>query len=75
MKFEIIEDDDNIYPGQHLYHIPSQAIILCTAFTGETIRGFLNGRLMEDKKETFKKVLITKNGKKSSVGGCKGCGG
>ena len=75
MKFEIIEDDDNIYPGQHLYHIPSQAIILCTAFTGKTIKGFLNGRLMEDRKETFKKVLITRDDKKSSVGGCKGCGG
>lgn len=74
MKFEIIEDDDKIYPGQHLYHIPSQAIVLCTAFTGETIKGFLNGRLMEDKKETFKKVLISRGSGEGRVGGCKGCG-
>jgi len=74
MKFEIIDDDDNIYPGQHLYHIPSQAIILCTAFTGETIKGFLNGRLMEDRKEAFKKVLIDKRARGPRTGGCKGCG-
>tara|TARA_B100000287_G_C20441154_1_gene705651 strand:- start:128 stop:355 length:228 start_codon:yes stop_codon:yes gene_type:complete len=75
MKFEEINDDDYIYPGIHLYHAPSNAIILCTAYTGDTIKGFLNGKLMEDKKETFKKVLITRDDRKKGIGGCKGCGG
>jgi uncharacterized protein YdeI (YjbR/CyaY-like superfamily) len=75
MKFEEIKGEDVITPGQHLYYIPRQTIVLCTAFTGQTIKAFMNGRLMEDKVEMFKKVLITRKDRKDKVGGCKGCGG
>ena len=74
MKFEKIQKDDVITPGQHLYHIPNKAIVLCTAFKGETIKVFLNGRLVEDRTEMFKKVLLTREDKKNNIGGCKGCG-
>jgi hypothetical protein len=74
MKFEEIKSEDVITPGQHLYYIPKQTIVLCTAFTGETIKAFMNGRLMEDKVAMFKKVLITKQSRKNRPGGCKGCG-
>ena len=75
MKFEEIDENNTPVPGQYLFYEPASAIVLCTAFVGETIKAFLNGKLIEDKTPHFKKVLMTRTEQKTrGIGGCKGCG-
>jgi hypothetical protein len=74
MEFEEISDDAVIYPGEFLLYIPKQAIVLCGAFKGDTIRALENGRLIEDKVENFKKIRLNKQERKAKyVSRCKGC--
>jgi uncharacterized protein YdhG (YjbR/CyaY superfamily) len=78
MKFESIEKEAKVYPGEYVLHQPSQTIVLVGAFkrTEGTIRVLANGRLMEDKIENFKKIQLTrKEQKERKVSRCKGCKG
>ncbi len=62
MEFTEIVEDTNVFPGEYLFHEPSNAIVLCGAFNRDEdfIRALRDGRLMEDKISHFKKINLTK---------------
>jgi hypothetical protein len=79
VKFQTIEEDCRVFPGEYLLHKPSQQIVMCGAFKKQqgTIKALANGKLMEDKIENFQKILLSKEERKNpprrrSCGGCKG---
>ena len=55
MEFTEIDDDSKVYPGEYVYHEPSNAIALAGAFNkdGGFIRALLNGQYLEDKISNF----------------------
>jgi hypothetical protein len=76
MEFEEISEETKVFPGEFLLYIPKQAIVVCGAYKGNTIRALQNGRLLEDKTENFKKIKLNKQEKKERyVSKCKGCSG
>ena len=76
MKFQEINADSKVYPGEYLLHSPSQEIVLCGAYLKMEgkIRVLRHGMLMEDKIENFKKIQLNKKEKKSRrIKRCAGC--
>ena len=79
MEFQIIEENSKIFPGEYLFHQPTNQIVMCGAYKKRegTIKALANGKLMEDKITNFHKILVTKEEQTSplrrrSCGGCKG---
>ncbi len=76
MEFEEISENEKVVPGEFLLYVPKQAIVVCGAYKGKTIRALQNGRLLEDKVQNFKKIKLNKQEKKERhVSRCKGCSG
>lgn len=78
MKFETINNESKVFPGEYLLHAPTNQIVLCGAFNFEQdfIRCMLNGKLMTDNVNNFKKIVMSaKERKKSNSRRCKGCSG
>ena len=78
MNFVEIKEDTKVYPGEYLLYEPTQTIVLCGAFNRESnmIRGYGNGKYIEDKIPTFKKIEVTRQQNKEHYKShCKGCGG
>tara|TARA_R100001591_G_scaffold97814_1_gene103894 strand:+ start:5 stop:238 length:234 start_codon:yes stop_codon:yes gene_type:complete len=76
MKFEKIIEESKVYPGEYLLHEPSRQIVLCGAFNYDEdfIRCLLNGNLITDKVENFKKIVMSrKERKQNNSKRCKGC--
>ena len=78
MKFQTIEENSKVFPGEYLLHKPTQQIVMCGAFKRNDgiIKVLANGRLMEDKIENFHKILLNQTERKKkqmrrSCGGCK----
>lgn len=75
MEFYDITEDTFPHPGEYIYYVPSQAVVLCGAYTGTRIKALHNGKLVEDKVENFKKIKIgMKEKKQKFVSRCKACG-
>jgi hypothetical protein len=79
MKFQPIEESSRIFPGEYLLHKPTSQIVMCGAYKKRhgTIKALANGKLMEDKIENFRKILLNNGERQSSLkrrdcGGCKG---
>tara|TARA_A100001015_G_C14557415_1_gene543957 strand:+ start:353 stop:592 length:240 start_codon:yes stop_codon:yes gene_type:complete len=78
MEFSEIQEDHTVFPGEYIYHEPSNAIVLAGAFNRKDnyIRVLKNGRYLEDSINNFKKIKLSdkerrdKSSKK--CGGCKG---
>ncbi len=78
MKFIEIKEDCKVYPGEYLLYEPTQTIVLCGAFNrgDNMIRAYGNGKYVEDKINTFKKIEITRAEQKQQYRSrCKGCRG
>jgi len=78
MNFVEIKEDTKVYPGEYLLYEPTQTIVLCGAFNRESnmIRAYGNGKYVEDKIKTFKKIEVTRKQQKEQYKSrCKGCGG
>lgn len=78
MKFVNINDNTKVYPGEYLLYEPRQIIVLCGAFnrSSDLIRAYGDGKYIEDKINTFKKIEVKgKEVNKSFKSRCKGCGG
>ena len=75
MKFQDIKEDSAVVPGEYLLHKPSQQIVLCGAFRQQegVIRALASGRLLEDKIENFRKILVPPRGHQRSRRSCGGC--
>ena len=77
MKFQEIEEDSKVYPGEYLLHTPTNEIVLCGSFNrqNDKIRCLSKGRLMEDVISNFKKIRLSKKEhKERKHSRCKGCG-
>ena len=75
MEFYDITEEAYPHPGEYILYVPSQAIVLRGAYTGERIKALHNGKLLEDKVENFKKIKIgMKERKAKFVSKCKACG-
>ena len=77
MKFIDITEEATVHPGEYLLHLPSKHIVLCSAFKLREgkIKALLNGRLVEDAIQNFKKVQMTRkemNRRQRRCGSCKG---
>ncbi len=78
MKFYEIAEESIVSPGEYLLHAPTYQIVLCGAYVKESglIRALVQGSLMEDKIENFRKIELTpKERKQRRQSRCKGCGG
>jgi hypothetical protein len=75
MKFDEINEDSKVYPGEYLLHEPTMEIVICGAFNWEQdmIRCLSRGKLLEDKVSTFKKIRLTAENKARKHTKCKGC--
>jgi len=76
MEFQVIREADKIFPGEYLLHVPRNQIVMCGAYINSsgTIRALSNGQLIEDSIKNFKKIVISKQGRRQSRGSrCKGC--
>tara|TARA_R100000315_G_C5188924_1_gene110042 strand:- start:214 stop:450 length:237 start_codon:yes stop_codon:yes gene_type:complete len=72
-----IEQSDKAFPGEYIYHEPTNRVVLCAFFdaANHRIRVMSNGKMFFDKIENFKKIkLNTKERTTSRVKTCKGCG-
>ena len=75
MEFYDITEDDIPHPGAYILYVPSQSIVLCGAYTGSHIKALLNGKVIKDRAENFKKIKIgMKEKKQKFVSRCKACG-
>ena len=60
MKFEEITDRKLLQPGEMIFHIPTQSIVIYAALVEDTVRAFTNGTLLEDELPNFKKIIISR---------------
>ena len=75
MEFYDITDEDKPHPGEYIFYVPSQAIVLCGAYTGTHIKALHNGKVVKDKVENFKKIKIGMKEKRQKFASrCKACG-
>jgi hypothetical protein len=75
MEFYDITKEDKPHPGEYILYVPAHAIVLCGAYTGESIKALHNGKVIEDKIENFKKIKIGMEERKAKfVSKCKACG-
>jgi|TARA_R110002110_G_scaffold301887_1_gene515835 hypothetical protein len=79
MDFMEINENSQVHPGEYLLYSPSSQIVVCGAFnrSEDYIRAFGNGRYIEDKIGSFKKIQVSaaerqKVRKTKKCGGCKG---
>ena len=80
MKFAEISEEGVVYPGEYIYHLPSKTIVLVGAFNraADTIKVMKQGRLMEDKINSFQKISLSAKEHKefvASTGRCSKCKG
>ena len=77
MKFEPINNEAKIHPGEYLLYEPTMQIVICGAFNWDNdfIRCLAQGKLVEDKVSHFKKIKLSrKEYKENQRNRCKGCG-
>ena len=75
MEFYDITEDAYPHPGEYILYVPSQAIVLCGAYTRTHIKALHNGKVLKDRVENFKKIKIgMKERKAKFVSKCKACG-
>lgn len=75
MKFKEILSPDKVFPGEYVYHIPSSSLGLVGAFLGDEIRVLINGKILQDKTENFRKIILSKEEKqRHQASKCKKCG-
>ena len=55
MEFYDITEDDIPHPGEYILYVPSQAIVLCGAYTGTHIKALHNGKVIKDRAENFRR--------------------
>ena len=75
MEFYDITEEDKPHPGEYIFHVPSQSIVLMRRVYGRPYKGLHNGKVLKDKVENFKKIKIgMKEKKQKFVSRCKACG-
>ena len=78
MKFEDINEESKVYPGEYVLHVPSQEIVMCGAFNREQnfIRAIGRGRSVKDQISNFRKITMSpREMRESQTSRCKGCSG
>jgi len=61
MKFRPIEEGENVYPGEYLFHKPSHQIDMCGDLKRQegVIKSLARGQLLEDRIENFQKIHLS----------------
>ncbi len=77
MKFEEINADHKVFPGEYLLHTPTRQLVICGAFnrSANMIKALSNGKLVEDKIANFHKIIVKERHRpprQRNCGGCKG---
>ena len=79
MKFEEILDSSLLQPGEMILHTPTHTVVVYAAQVENTVRVFMDGALLEDQLENFKKIVLTrkqfKKHQMKTKSKCKGCRG
>tara|TARA_B100000575_G_scaffold278605_1_gene266092 strand:- start:524 stop:766 length:243 start_codon:yes stop_codon:yes gene_type:complete len=79
MKFEDINEQSKVYPGEFVLHQPTNQVVLVGAYNRKEnfIRCLSQGSLLIDEIKNFKKIVINKKEYKNAQysTGCKGCSG
>jgi len=76
MKFQDIEEDGKVYPGEYLLHNPTKQIVVCGAYKPQegTIKAMANGRLIEDKVSHFQQINLEAHERMpNAINRCGGC--
>jgi hypothetical protein len=78
MEYIDIKEDTRIFPGEYLYHKPSNDIVVCGAYDAENdvLKALYRGKLIKDNIDNFQKIKLSREEKKEkrtkkSCGGCK----
>ncbi len=77
MRFEEINEESKVYPGEYLLHSPTNQIVLVGAFNfrDNFVRCLNNGKLMTDSVKNFKKIYMSSKEHQKYRTKCKGCSG
>jgi hypothetical protein len=78
MKLIDIETTDDVFPGEYVFHEPTNTMGLCGSSNkiDNTLKVLLGGKLVEDSISNFKKMSLTpEEARRSRAGRCKGCTG
>lgn len=75
---EFIEFTENLKatPGEYIYHVPTNQIVICGSFnrTQNRISALAVGRMVTDVINNFKKIELSPEERAKRNSGCKGCG-
>ena len=77
MEFYDIGEDSKAFPGEYLFHVPEQKIVLCGAFirSENKIKALSEGKMIIDEIKNFRKIKPSlSERKKQKFSKCKGCG-
>jgi hypothetical protein len=77
MKFEEINEEHKVFPGEYLLYTPTRQIVICGVFNraADVIKVLSNGKLIQDKIENFHKILVKKSQGRPTQRNCGGCKG
>ena len=76
MEFFDITEESTAFPGEYIFHIPSEQIVMCGSFNRKNneIKVMGAGRLFVDKIENFKKIRLNKHEqRRRRISGCRSC--
>ncbi len=74
MEFVEITEQKLIYPGEYLFHVPTQTMVICGAIKDKNmLQVLLNGRIFTDSLQNFKKIKGTQKELQPKRRGCGGC--
>ena len=76
MKFYEITENDKVFPGEYVLHVPSNQVVLCGSFDrmNNKMRVLANGRMMIDFISNFRKIQANKKDRQKTRR-CRRCKG
>ena len=76
MKFYEITENDKVFPGEYVLHVPSNQVVLCGSFDrmNNKMRVLANGRMMIDSISNFRKIQANKKDRQK-MRRCRRCKG
>ncbi len=76
MQYNRINSDTEIYPGQYLYHKPSNQIVLCSVYYKDKriIKAMANGHFIEDEIHYFRSITLDTSERKKKTAPRRRCG-
>jgi len=76
MNLYEITDELKVFPGEYVFHVPTNQIVLCGSFMREkkSMRVLASGKMFTDNIDNFRKIQLSRaENKKIKPKGCGGC--